>query len=104
VTQEKLHRHFRALVDQSPSQGWFANQHGLQKQQVSGMYTGNLPVTGKILAQLGFKRIVVETFIPLDAEVVIPEGFSEVQVNDTGRIVNRYKTVQRRRARQAQES
>lgn len=101
MTQEQLHQRFRALVDRAPSQGAFGQQHGLAKQQISGMYTGDLPVTGKILQSLGLRRVVVETFAALDEDVMIPEGFSEVQVSETGRITNRYKTVERRRARES---
>jgi hypothetical protein len=65
------------------------------------MYVGDIPVSGKVLQRLGFRRVVVETFVLIDETVAVPQGFSVIEVSETGRVISRNKAVQRRRAREA---
>ncbi len=91
MTQEELRQYLIARVAEAPSMTSWANIHGVSKQLVSEMCSGRAPVTGKVLVAMGFKRVVVETFVPVDQDVEIPQGFSIVGVSDTGRILDRYR-------------
>lgn len=86
MTREQLQERLLKSVATYPSMAAWADAHGIKKQTVSAACRGDIPIEGRLIAALGVRRVVVETFVEIGEEIAIPEGYSQIRVDENGRI------------------
>jgi hypothetical protein len=75
-----------AACDEAGGQAAWVKKHGVVQSDTSKMCTGRLKPMGKTIAALGYRRVVLETYVPIDEPFTPPRGCDEIeQPNRVGR-------------------
>lgn len=84
ITSKEALERLQAAVGSAGGVGAFARAKNLDAANLSRYHSGALKLGGDVARSVGLQRVVVEAYVPIDAEWETPSGWTPVPVADKG--------------------